>query len=59
MGPSSTTLTISSVLLAVVLWYVTTQFTENTVVRVAVLIGVGVVLPFAVNEWLQRSKLRS
>jgi len=59
MSPSSTTLTASLVVLAVVLWYGTAQFTENTTVQLAVLIGVGVVLPIAVSEWRTRPESRS
>jgi thiol:disulfide interchange protein len=44
------------VVLAIVLWLVTSQVTENTVIQFAVLLGVGAILPTLINEWREQSE---
>lgn len=43
--PIETKIRASFVVIAVIGWYVTTQFTDNTVLQLTVLLGVGIVLP--------------
>lgn len=39
------------VVLAVALWYGSTAFIDDTAISLAILIGVGIVLPTIINEW--------
>lgn len=54
MVSTDTWITIAFVVLAVVLWYGTTQFTDSDALAWAVLVGVGVMVPLGVNEWRTR-----
>lgn len=50
MVSRETKVTAGFVLLAVVLWAAASTVTENRLVQLAVLVGVGVVLPMALNQ---------
>lgn len=53
MVSTETRYTVLFVGLALVLWYATTLYTDNVVVQGAVLLGVGVVAPTLLTEWLR------
>ncbi|WP_331236316.1 hypothetical protein [Natronorarus salvus] len=55
MVSTDTQITAVFVVLAVVLWYVTTGLTDSTIAALAVLIGVGLVLPLGIRSWRHRS----
>jgi type III secretory pathway component EscS len=56
MVSTNTKITAAFVVLAVALWYGTTQVTESTIIQFAVLILVGAVLPIAITEWRKKSQ---
>lgn len=56
MVSTNTKITALFVVLAVALWFVASQFTENTLIQFAVLLGVGAILPTLVNEWREQSQ---
>ena len=39
------------VVLAVALWYGAMAVTEDTIIGLAILIGVGIIIPTIINEW--------
>lgn len=59
MVSTDTQITAAFVVIAVVLWYLTRQATENVVLSLVVLIGVGLVIPLAITGWRARTVRRS
>ncbi|WP_203229149.1 hypothetical protein [Halobellus captivus] len=55
VSTDSVTVTVFAVI-GVVLWYASASFTDSSVVRLAVLIGVGVVIPTLINQYRERSR---
>jgi len=54
MVSTSTKITALFIVLAVVLWFGATQFTDNTIIQGIVLLGVGIIFPTAINEYRQQ-----
>jgi hypothetical protein len=55
MVSKNTKITTLFVILGVILWLVPTQVTDNLVIQLAVLFGVGVVLPLIFTERNRRA----
>lgn len=55
MVSTSTKITTLFIGLAVVLWLGAIQFTDDTIIQGIVLIGVGIILPTAINEYRQQN----
>lgn len=51
MVSTSTKITALFIVLAVVLWFGATQFTDNTIIQGILLLGVGIIIPTAINEY--------
>jgi hypothetical protein len=50
MAPTETAITVACIALALVGTYATTQVTDSVAIQLAVLIGVGILLPVLVTE---------
>ncbi|WP_336024240.1 hypothetical protein [Halobellus salinisoli] len=50
VSTDSLTVTVFAVI-GVVLWYASTSVTDSSAIRLAVLIGVGVVVPALINQY--------
>lgn len=55
MVSTSTKITAMFIGLAVVLWLGAIQFTDDTIIQGIILIGVGIILPTAINEYRQQN----
>jgi galactitol-specific phosphotransferase system IIC component len=51
MISKSTQITTILIVIAIIFAYAADEFTKNGVLPIAVLIGVGVILPMLINQW--------